>query len=198
MPVLYGTVEFQEVAARNKSKQNEFLSERYLQGLEKVFGVKNSGGKVKIEIGWQELKLKQLTKKKTKNGQDMMVVKFWKPPVLFDHRVTPASYDTIDCYHILTKESRFNFEDWWYKPFTTCLSEKQFDVLEKGSVHLCIVEHIEELFISDGAIQTYRQGHRIGEDIILVKPRIVKVYPMDFDRDSLDINYLKLYKSLKR
>ena len=69
MPLLYGSKEYLTLTRKNRVRPTGFLSGDRIIGLQKLFGHKQSGdGKVKIEIGWQELKLNYKEKKKAKTG----------------------------------------------------------------------------------------------------------------------------------
>ena len=182
---------------RNKSKQSGFLSGDRKKGLERLFSGRGSGGKLKVEIGLNELKLSCVQKKKARNGQDMMVVKFYKSPIESSFKQTKDSYRSIDCYHMLQDECKCVFNDNFYKPFTTCLDEKSFTDIKKGDKYLCLVRHVEKLFKKQGEIMTYKKGDRCGKEIVLVEPQIVEIYPMNIDRDTIKFSYFELYKPLK-
>lgn len=174
--------------------QREFLNDRNSSGLRRIFGAKKTANKLKIEIGLQELKISHLGKRKARNGADMMVVKLWKAPVEFDQLRTKKSYASIDCYHMLRSECSGNFEEMWYKPFTSCLDESSFTAIKKGDTFLFLIQHVERLFEKDGVVMTYEKGERFGNDIILVQPEIVSMYPLGTE---VDVNYFNLYKPLR-
>jgi hypothetical protein len=176
--------------------QNEFLSIENREKLNKLFGAHKANGKLKIELGLQELILKKKEKKKTKNGGEMIVLSFWKAPVDFPSLKTKMSYLTIDCYHILQHKAFGKFKDYWYQKFTTCLDESQFAVINKGETYLCLIGHEEKMFEKDGDIMKYEKGERYGDDIVLIEPKILKVYPPSTDKESIEINYFDLYKEL--
>lgn len=181
---------------KNRAKQSEFLSSERKEGLERLFGAKGSDNKLKIEIGLQELKLTGKDKKKARNGKEMMVLKFWKAPVESNFRNTKNSYDTIDCYHMLQEQCYGEFDDNWFKSFTTCLDEKSFDKVKKNDKYLCLIQHVERLFVKDGEVMKYEQGDKIGEDIVIIEPQIINVYPIETNIETIKINYFSLYKPL--
>ena len=142
------------------------------------------------------LELKSVEKKKTRNGGNMIVIKFWKAPAEFDELKGKVSYSTIDCFHILQRKSYGTFEDNWFKSFTTCLEESQFKDLEKGSKWMCLVMQEEQLIEKQGEVVTYEKGNRAGEDVVRVIPKIIEIHPENYDTSERTLDYLKLYKSL--
>jgi hypothetical protein len=176
--------------------ETQFLGLKNREKLRKIFSAHRSGGKLKIELGLQRLILKSKEKRKTRNGGEMIVLRFYKPPVAFDGLKNKMAYHTIDCFHILGFGGG-KFKDNWYKRFTTCLKEEQFDVVKKGDEFLCLISHEEKTFNEeDGSTATYNKGNKVGEKIVVIEPSIVKVYPLDFDVSSIKINYFELYKEL--
>lgn len=178
-------------------KTDGFLSVESKNYLDRVFGAKKAGGKLKIEIGLQELELKVVEKKKTRNGGEMMVLKFGKPPASFDQLKNKLYYHTIDCYHILQRKGWGRFESEWFKGFTTCLDESQFKHLRKGTKYLCLVMQEEKLIEKDGEVITYEKGNRAGDDVIMIDPQIINIWDVDYDTSDIKIDYLKLYKPLR-
>ena len=173
-------------------RQSKFLSPEYDEKVWRMFCGKRIGGKLKIEIGLQELKL-TVKQKKVKNGVEYMMLSFWKAPAQFDELKSKISYHTIDCYHILKPQRFRSFKDNWFRPFTTCLDEKSFAVIKKGQTFRCLVSQTEEKFEKWGETMTYEKGDRAGTDIVLVKPEIVKVLAPD---EEIEIDYWQLYKFL--
>ena len=98
---------------------------------------------------------------------------------------------------MLRDEETGKFEDNWYKPFTTCLTEKSFEAIKPNTWYLCVIKQIEKYWEMYGERMKYEKGDRIGEDIILVEPQIVQIYPADYDKSKIEIDYLKLYKAIK-
>lgn len=185
-----------EILGISKNRSS-FLSVESQANLSHIFGAKKVGGKLKIEIGWQMLELKTIEKKKTKNGGEMMVLKWWKAPAEFEELKGKISYSTIDCYHILQRKSYGTFEDNWFKSFTTCLEESQFGDINKGSKWMCLVMQEEQLIEKQGEVVTYEKGNRAGEDVVRVIPKIIEIHPEDYDTSERKLDYLKLYKTLK-
>lgn len=173
-----------------------FLGLEETDKLQRIFSAKRSNGKLKIEVGLHELRL---TKKYKEIGYygEQMVLSLWKPPAHFDDLKNPIPYQTIDLIHVLRKERYGSFKENWIKPFTTCLDEKSFDVLKTGDTFLCLVEQSEKMFERDGEIQVYRKGNKVGDDIVLVDSTIRKVYPQDYDRSKIKVDYINLYKFLE-
>lgn len=186
----YGTDEYRSLVENNRQRQTEFLNEENQVWLDRIFQDKGVGrDKLKIEVGLQELTVRVLEKKKAKNGQDMMVVKFWKPPRT-NMKGLKESYDTIDVYHMLQKVSRGVLEEEWFKPFTTCLSEQDFDRVEKGMKVRCLVRHKEKYFTEkDGTIKNHERGYGYGKPIIIREASIYKIVK----EDNPEIDYLQLF-----
>lgn len=170
------------------------LGIEYWDVLQKIFGAKQTGGKLKIEIGFHELILKGKDKRKTRNGGEMMVLKFWKPPRQFEGLKNPISYHPIQCYHILSSKKSISFKDNWMKRFTVGLDEKSFTAIEKGEKYLCLIQQVERPFEKDGKIMKYEKGNKVGEDIDVVQPEILKVYPPGTNIEDININWFELYK----
>lgn len=193
MPLLYGAKEYLTLTRKNRIKPTGFLSGDRIIGLQKLFGHKQSGdGKVKIEIGWQELKINYKEKKKARTGQDMMVIKFWKAPATgIDGK--KYSYDTIDCYSILQREAYGEFSEEWFKPFTTCLDEQSFAGINKGDKFWCLIMYVEKLFEKSGEIVKYERGEKSGQDIVIIEPQIIRIQK---EQPTNKPNYFKLYKPL--
>lgn len=200
MPVLYRVEEYLALTRSNRSKQNEFLSGDRIIGLHKLFSPKeryvNNAAKMKIEIGLQELKISAVERKKTRYGQDMLVVSFWKAPIALPNG-SKKGYDTIDCYHILQKEDSGDFNNNWFRPFTTNFTYSTFSEVKKNQKYLCLVLHREKLFEQNGEAVKYERGDNIGQDIVLVEPEIIKVYPQGTNKEDIKVNYFSLYKPLK-
>ena len=175
----------------------EFLTGDRLDIIYRMFYGKRSRGKLKIGIGLQELKLTVKEKRVARNRSEMMALEFWKAPAFIPGLKNKVSYHTISCRHMLQPQRLSSFKDNWYRPFTNCLDEKSFTAINKGEIYLCLVKQVEEKFIKQGEIIRYRRGSKIGDEIILVKPEIVKVYPPDIERDTIKINYFELYEFLK-
>ena len=186
----YGTDEYRALVRKNRDKQTEFLNKQNKIAIERIFQDKGVRDKLKIEIGYQELTLKIKEKKKAKNGQDMMVVKFWKAPKT-NIKALKESYDPITCYHMLQRENRGEFDDNWYKSFTYCLTEQDFDKVKKGDKFRCLIQHKEKYFTEkDGTLVRYEQGNRYGEPIIIREASIAKIYK---EGEEPQIDYLKLF-----
>jgi len=119
---------------------------------------------------------------KAKNGADMLVIDFWKAPEYIDSTEDKSAYKTIKCYHIVQNYSNSKLSDGWYNGFSSCYTKEQLDQLfkYKGKWFVALVEHIEDVF----------------NDNEYFKTEIVKVYKDGYDTD--DINYLKLFKPLKK
>lgn len=192
---MINSLEIEEIIKRNREKQNEFLSGERKQYLEELFRKRGSGGKLKIEIGIQELKIIKKTKRKTSTGVDILDISFYKPPSSSSFRNTKDSYSTIDCYHTLNGYGG-DFENEWFKHSTKCFSEEDFAHINKGDVFLCLVKHVEKLFEKYGKIVTYEKGNRFGQDIVIVEPQIIKVYPIG--TEDIKIDYFKLYEPLNK
>ena len=188
--------EAREKARKNIGKQNEFLSGERKAGLNRLFGGKGAGGKLKIEIGLQELKIAQKAKKKTRTGGDMIVLSFYKHPKESSMRKTKESYSPINCYHMLRDTGSGEFDKIWFQSFTTGLTEGDFKDINKGDTFLCVVKHVEKLFEKDGEIVTYSKGFRFGKPIIIVEPHIVAIYPLG--TENIEIQYFTLYEPLKQ
>lgn len=189
----YGTDEYRSLVENNRQRQTEFLNEENQVWLDRIFqdkGVKrNNIEKLKIEVGLHELVLNMKEKKKAKNGQDVMVIKFWKPPRT-NMKGVKESYDPISCYHMLQKVGRGVFEEEWFKPFTTCLSEQDFDRVEKGMKVRCLVRHKEKYFTEkDGTIKNHERGYGYGKPIIIREASIYKIVK----EDNPEIDYLQLF-----
>lgn len=186
----YGTEEYKEPTRRNRQRQTEFLNEENQIWLDRIFQDKGVRDKVKIDVGLHELTLRVLEKRKAKNGQDMMVIKFWKPPRM-NMKGQKEGYDTIDCYSMLQKVSKEVFEEEWFKPFTFCLSEQDFSKVKRGQKFRCLVQHKEKYFTDkNGEFVRYEQGLRFGEPIIIREASIVKIFK---DNEEPQIDYLKLF-----
>jgi len=56
------------------------------------------------------------------------------------------------------------------------------------------VKHKEELWKQKGQVIKYAQGHKMGEPIVLLKPEVVAVYPIDTPDEEIKLNYFKLYE----
>jgi len=174
-------------------EQSEFLGIEHVDELNRIFGAKRAGGKVKIEIGIQELTLKVKQKEMGFYGEQM-VLKFWKPPFSVPNLKSPVSYHTIDCIHLLRNKRIASFRDNWFKSFTTCLDEKSFKVINKGDKFLCLIMQQEQTFSErNGEAATYNKGERSGEEIVVVKPNIISVHPLG---TKVEFNYFDLYKKL--
>lgn len=192
---MYSLSEAQEIVRRNRDSQDKFLSGKRKEGLDRLFGGRGAGGKLKIEIGLQTLKLTKKEARKTKTGGDMIVLSFYKPPIDSSFKKTKDSYDLISCYHILGGYGTGDIEEDWFKSFTTCFTAKDFDHIKKGDSYLCLVKHTEEYFIKDGEYVTYEKGINYQKPIIVIKPSIVKVYPIG--TENIEVNYFKLFEPLK-
>jgi hypothetical protein len=196
MPLLYGAREYEQLTRKNRAKQRTFLSGDRVLGLIKLFGPKERGSdKMKIEIGVQELTIRAIERKKTRYGQDMLVLSFWKPPMVLPNG-SKKGYDMIDVYHIL-QEQGGDFENNWFRPFTTSLSYDQFAEVKKNNKYLCLVLHREKLFEQNGEVVKYERGDKAGQDIVIIEPEIVKVYPPGLNKEDIKVNYFSLYKPLK-
>ena len=177
--------------------QSEFLGEEKRAMLNRMFGGKRVGSELKVEIGLQWLRLRRKEIKETKNGGWMICLSFYKSPKEFPQLRSKVSYSTIDCYHILQPYKTESFKDNWYKKFTACLDEESFEVIKKGDTYLCLVQQTERPFEKGGEIMVYEKGRKAGDEITLIEPEIVKVYPPDTDIEKLEINYFELYKTLE-
>jgi|GEM_PF-5571528 len=175
---------------------NQFLGNEDLNKLQRIFGAKRVGGKLKVEIGLQNLVLKSKTIENGWYGRQIKL-SFYKPPAQFSQLKSKVSYQTIDCIHVLRDKRYISFKDNWYKNYTTGLDEKSFDVLKKGMKFLCLIEQSEKMFNKDGENQKYKKGGRIGEEIVLVDCSIRKIFKHDYDRSKIEYNYMDLYKELK-
>lgn len=175
---------------------NQFLGANDLKKLQRIFGAKRAGGKLKIEVGLQDLVLK---KKNLENGWygRQMRLSFWKPPASFDGLRTKVGYSTIDAIHVLRDRRYISFKENWYKNYTVGLDEKSFKAVKEGDRFLCLVEQSEKKFYKDGENQRYVKGNRIGEEIVVVDCNIRKVYPPDYDKSKIEFNYIDLYKFLE-
>jgi len=175
----------------------EFLTGERSSMLFRMFCGKRSKGKLMIEVGIQKLKLVKIEKREANNGQPMMALSFWKPPVEVPHLKNKLAYNTIECRHMLQPKRTKSFKDNWFLPFTSCLDEKSFTVLEKNKFYLCLVQQDEERFFKGAEVLKYTRGRNVGEDIILVKSHIVKVLPPDTNIENFNIDYFNLYKFLE-
>jgi hypothetical protein len=130
-----------------------------------------------IPPGLHRLKLKkEITK--TKNGANMMIFSFWKPPIYLHKKIT---FDYINCYHVLiNREGDNNFFD----KFTTCFTED--DLNEYEGWYDCWVENKEKLFVVNDKIKK----HINGEDIIFLEANIASVNSDD------NYNLYELYKRI--
>lgn len=139
--------------------------------------------KLLVPIGENELKLKDVVKKKTKTGGLMYEVKLWKPP-------GDLPYKHISCYHIIGSRG----SGVWYSSFTTNQSERTMIELKKkkGSWFKALISHKLEYFVKDGQRLKHERGRKYGEDIIVRKPEILRVCSMDDDIGYYD--YFDLIK----
>ena len=190
----------------------QFLSGERFVGLQKLMCPKghsvNKAKKLYIEIGLQKLQLKEAKEGKTKNGYPKVTVSFYKPPekhTIDDKEFTSSlgnntdtAYSTIDCTHVLKNKSTGDFKSMWFRPFTNCFTREDFKRLPKGAELKCIVIHQEEYFIVNGKRLLHERGSKFGEEIIMIKPEVVTVYHIDTPDEDIKINYLKLYKPLKK
>lgn len=173
--------------------QSEFLSQKNKDVLHRIFSHKRVSGKLKIECGmqWLTLKRKELIEK---DWGYMMKLSFWKAPHDFDGLQSKTSYHTLDCYHILQPYRMASFKDHWYKSYTDCLDEDSFKVVKEKDKFLCLVRQVERPFMKNGELQTYIKGNRVGEEIDIIDPEIVKVYPPSTDVSKIEIDWFSLYK----
>src|SRR6056297_484075 len=182
-----------------------FITGKRMDGLTRLFrpkgkAVRSTSGyvfKLLIEIGIQELKLKTVKKKVSKNNNSMMFVEFHKSPIPSWYRLTEERYDTIKCFHLLNKKGSDRFSKLWYRPFSNELSYEQFKDIKQASKYKWVVKHKEELWKQKGQVIKYAQGHKMGEPIVLLKPEVVAVYPIDTPDEEIKLNYFKLYEPFK-
>ena len=174
-------------------EQNEFLGTENKEILNKIFGTRRVGGKLKIGVGLHVLTLK-VKKKEMGFYGEQMVLKFWKPPISVPNLVSSISHHYIQCIHVLREKRTIPFKGNWHKPFTTCLDEKSFEVVKQGQKFLCLVG-IEEgtFFERNGELATYSRGNRAGNKVVTIKPYIKSVHPLDA---KVDFKYYELYKKL--
>jgi hypothetical protein len=163
--------------------------------------------KLVIEIGIQELKIRKIVEGKTAKGYPKIIVSWHKHPGKYmidgeEFNNSSASnkdniYDTIDCLHLVQDKDRASFAKYWFRPFTNSFSRETLLRIPKGRKFKCIVAHVEEAFKERDKQMYYKQGNRIGQPIVLLKPEIVKVYPLETPNKDIKIDYFKLYKPIK-
>lgn len=185
----------------------EFLSGKRLWGINKLMRTKfkrvTSGKsytyKALPEIGLNELTLKSVVKGKTKRGQDKMTITFTKSPIESWFRNGKESYLPITCIHTLSDKDGEDFDNLWFRPITfSKISENQLKTLKCGDKYKCVVLHKEDPWIENGKPMKYKQGGKIGQDIVQLKPEIIKIYNINTPDSKIPINYLRLYKAYRK
>lgn len=187
----------------------QFLSGERLEGLQKIMSPKgrNKNKKFYINTGLHTLKLK-VKEGKTKYGAAKVTVSFYKPPEKYETEKgkftnsytnnTNMAYEDIPCTHMLVSKRQGDFKSLWFRPFTKNFTREDFKRLPNGKWLKCVVAHVEEAFIVNGEKMLYLQGKKFGEKIVMIKPEVVAVYHIDTPDSKIEVNYLKLYKPLKK
>jgi len=77
------------------------------------------------------------------------------------------------------------------------LNYESFAGIKKNNKYLCLILHREKLFEQNGEVVKYERGDKAGQDIVIIEPEIVKVYPQGLNKEDIKVNYFSLYKPLK-
>lgn len=165
----------------------QFLTGERREWLNLMFMDKPVKGKYYIPIGVNELVVKSIKERETRNGKPMFVVQLYKPPQESRTRQNKMNFKPISCFHILGSGGKLS--ELWFRPFTTTLSRKQLESLrqkEKSKFKAVVKQKVKYIRNNEGELE-----YNMGGEAKWVDCEVVSVHSLD---EAPEVDYFKLFE----
>lgn len=162
----------------------DFLTGDRLELIEEYICLKKFKGKFVIPLGINELKIKSINDRTSKNGNEMVVLTITKDSEDYNDRT--LSYHPMTLYYTnnrLTLLKEFIFTAFSLKLMETSISGLTNEISSlKGAYFKAIICHQKRLVMKDGSVaerRYIRTNNDIGLPIISYEPQLWKYGPKD-------------------